>query len=366
MLFAGYRHDRPRGGDTIMSTVMWTTAGRGTAKRSVRLALSAALLGLVFGAASQARADETADLKKRVQQLEQQLVDMQVVMGTLETLAKGGGGGGGAAVAPGYGGDAYGGFGAAAGGADSARIDGMEMQIRALSAQMEQLSEQMRQMSGGGRRGDLRPSTAPSSFGGVSEERYGAASSQRPPAATGGFGSTTVTQAPGADSDPITGFLTGSTGDDAGAAADGWRASPRGGQEIARAPLPAGDPKQAYETAYGYLLQQDYASAETAFADFVRQYPNDNLASNAQYWLGETHFVRGAYKSAAGAFLKGYESYRSGSKAPDSLLKLAMSLERLGQKEAACSSLAELTARFPQAPDHVRRKARSEQSRVGC
>ena len=118
-------------------------------------------------------------------------------------------------------------------------------------------------------------------------------------------------------------------------------------------PLDSTNPKELYETAYGYLLQRDYGAAQAAFDDFLAKYPNNSLSGNAQYWLGETHFVRGQYKAAAGAFLKGYQTYAQSAKAPDSLLKLAMSLDRLGQKDAACSSYAELSSKFPNAPQSV-------------
>ena len=81
---------------------------------------------------------------------------------------------------------------------------------------------------------------------------------------------------------------------------------------------------------------------------------------------GESHFVRGQYKAAAGAFLKGYQTYAQSAKAPDSLLKLAMSLDRLGQKDAACSSYAELSTKFPNAPASIKSRATSERLRVGC
>jgi tol-pal system protein YbgF len=156
--------------------------------------------------------------------------------------------------------------------------------------------------------------------------------------------------------------------------------SPGGGNdEIDRVlngrPLPAapglaqeGDanPKQAYETAYGYLLQRDYPAAEAAFEEFLRRFPNDALAGNAEYWLGESLYVRGQFRAAAGAFLKGYQNYARSAKAPESLLKLAMSLQRLGQKEAACSSYSELATKFPNAPAHVKTSAQAERQRAGC
>jgi TolA-binding protein len=76
--------------------------------------------------------------------------------------------------------------------------------------------------------------------------------------------------------------------------------------------------------------------------------------------------VRGQYRAAAGAFLKGYQSYAHSAKAPESLLKLAMSLQRLGQKDAACSSYGELSSKFPNAPAHVKSSAQVERQRAGC
>ena len=125
-------------------------------------------------------------------------------------------------------------------------------------------------------------------------------------------------------------------------------------------------PRAAYDKAYGYLLEQNYGAAEAAFADFVVTHPKSKLAGNAQYWLGETHYVRGNYRSAANAFLKGFKSYKSGSKAPDSLLKLAMSLSRLGQKPSACATFQELKRRYPRAPQHISRRSDAERQRAGC
>jgi len=140
------------------------------------------------------------------------------------------------------------------------------------------------------------------------------------------------------------------------------------------APLPGGvrtapvtdGPETEYQTAYGYLLQQDYGAAQTAFREFIARYPKTPLAGNAQYWLGETHYVRGAYKNAAVAFLKGYEKYGDGNKGPDSLLKLALSLGKLRQNAAACTSLSELGTRFPNAPQGLLARATAEKRRLRC
>jgi tol-pal system protein YbgF len=137
-------------------------------------------------------------------------------------------------------------------------------------------------------------------------------------------------------------------------------------QPTSLAAFPPADATTLYNQGYGDLLRRDYASAETAFRRLLEAYPNDKLAGDAQYWLGESYYVRGQYKNAADTFLKGYKSYGSNPKAPDSLLKLGMSLAALGQKEAACSSFAELGTKFPTAPSHVRDEANAERHKAGC
>jgi tol-pal system protein YbgF len=319
-------------------------------------------------AAASASAAQPGDggLKSRVDTLEEQLVDMQVVVGTLESLAKNGGSAPAAYTSVPTTAGAGGG-----GGADAARIDGLETQVRALTAQVQQLSDQIRSRGGLPRRSDIPAATTTADAGTAGAVP---ADDSAPQAVVGGppsFGSTTVSS--GA-TDPINGLLKGGpppgnpvAGAVPGAAAPvAPNASP-----VATAALPpagqgGGDPKQLYETAYGYLLQRDYGAAEVAFDDFLKKFPTDSLSGNAQYWLGETHFVRGQYKAAAESFLKGYQTYAQSAKAPDSLLKLAMSLDRLGQKDAACSSFAELSAKFPEAPQSVKARAQSERQRVGC
>jgi len=81
---------------------------------------------------------------------------------------------------------------------------------------------------------------------------------------------------------------------------------------------------------------------------------------------GETFYARKMHKKAADAFLRGYTRYRTSAKAPDSLLKLGITLARLGQKEAACSAFDEMRVEFPRAPRATRDRVQAEQRRVGC
>ena len=121
-----------------------------------------------------------------------------------------------------------------------------------------------------------------------------------------------------------------------------------------------------YDAGYNYMMASDYKSAEATFKAFLANHPKNELSGHAQFLLGEVYFQRGEYNLAANEFLKGYKSYRRSPKAPNSLLKLGMSLEKLGQVEAACQTYRELSAKYKRLPGHMMRKLSAAQDQAGC
>jgi tol-pal system protein YbgF len=130
--------------------------------------------------------------------------------------------------------------------------------------------------------------------------------------------------------------------------------------------LPSGSAQDQYNYAMGLLTQANYPAAEQAMRGFVQQWPKDPLAGNAQYWLGETFYVRKDYANAATAFAQGYEKYPKSGKAADDLLKLGMSLSNLNQKPDACRAFARLQRDFPSASPPIKERLVSEKQRAGC
>ncbi|PTW59687.1 tol-pal system protein YbgF [Breoghania corrubedonensis] len=129
---------------------------------------------------------------------------------------------------------------------------------------------------------------------------------------------------------------------------------------------PDGSARQEYDQAYSMVLNGQYDQAAQLFKQFLAANPDDPLAANAQYWLGESYFGKGKYREAADAFLKTYTDYPANDKAPDSLLKLGLSLDGLGQKDAACATYSELLTKYPGASGAVLDQARKEQKSAGC
>jgi tol-pal system protein YbgF len=130
--------------------------------------------------------------------------------------------------------------------------------------------------------------------------------------------------------------------------------------------LPSGSAQDQYNYAFGLLRQADYPGAEEALRSFVQRYPNDPLAGNAEYWLGETYYVRKDYNNAAATFAEGYRKYPQSGKAADNLLKLGMSLGNVGQKKEACLTFSQLAHDFPKASGNITERANQEKQRLGC
>ncbi len=305
-------------------------------------------------------------MASRIGRLEQQFIDLQVSVGTLETLLRAKPG----AVLPQEAAGAAGDVGSSAALGDlTSRVSALETQIGALSSQLDQIGKQMSAIQA---KLAAVPSTAPSTASlpnQVAPQPEAAPPVQQsealpPPAPAGqSFASTTEdTSKPRWFGTPPDDAPTGATGS---SAPQPLAPLPPPDQGMT-AGIPNSDAQSLYEQGYGSMLQRDYGAAETAFSQLIASYPNDPLAGSAQYWIGESYYVRGQYKSAADAFLKGYKKYRAGDKAPDTLLKLGMSLAELGQKDAACSTFGELAAKYPQAPEHILDQAKGERKKAGC
>ena len=299
----------------------------------------------------------------RLSRLEEKIKDLQVMVGTLESFVRAKPG----AVLP-HEAPVAAPQGQSAPGDLGPRIDALETQIAALTSHIEQVGRQMSTLEAklAAAPAPLPPSAAPL------PDRQGQAPA--PPTNTalasaagdrGDDGDTSKPRwyGPKSGTDEVAALLEGQAGSEPLPAE---RPGADGEPQSLMAALPGGDAQALYQQGYGALLQKDYAGAEGAFRQLLDSYPKDPLAGDAQYWIGETYYVRGQYKNAADAFLKGYNKYKSGQKAPDTLLKLGMALAALGQKDAACSTFNELKAKYPAAPVHVADEAKGERKKAGC
>ncbi len=121
-----------------------------------------------------------------------------------------------------------------------------------------------------------------------------------------------------------------------------------------------------YESSFAALKAKNYATAQEGFENFLKNNKGHLLAANAKYWLGETHYVRGEYKTAAKTFAEGFQAFPESAKAPDMLLKLGMSLDGMGKKDDACVALSQVPVKFPLADNDLLGRATAEMDRLEC
>ena len=76
--------------------------------------------------------------------------------------------------------------------------------------------------------------------------------------------------------------------------------------------------------------------------------------------------MRGQYKQAAASFLSGVRNHKGGMRAPDNMMRLGMSLARLGQNKGACQTFSQLRQKHPGMDPHIRRQTDNEARRLGC
>jgi tol-pal system protein YbgF len=120
--------------------------------------------------------------------------------------------------------------------------------------------------------------------------------------------------------------------------------------------------KARYQAAFQKLKAGDYSGAAQAFREYLARFPDSRYADNAQYWLGESHYVQGQYERALEAFQEVGERFPESDKVPDALLKEGFAYYELSDYRRARQTLMSVTERFP---DHrVGKFARDRLERI--
>jgi tol-pal system protein YbgF len=126
-------------------------------------------------------------------------------------------------------------------------------------------------------------------------------------------------------------------------------AAPSTGTPAAPAIPAALDPqaKRSYDAALSLVSARKYAQALDALAAFLLKWPDHPYADNAMYWRGECYFAGGDYSRAAEQFEGVLARFPAGNKVSDSLLKLGMCRQKLGDPNGAKEMFARLTQLYP-------------------
>ncbi len=102
--------------------------------------------------------------------------------------------------------------------------------------------------------------------------------------------------------------------------------------------------------------KSDLASQE--FSDYVKFYPNTDLAGNCYFYLAELQFKAANYKQAVTNYDQVLQNFPSGTKAASAQLKKGFALIELGQTDDGVQELRHLIQRYPKTNEAVQARER--------
>jgi tol-pal system protein YbgF len=102
-----------------------------------------------------------------------------------------------------------------------------------------------------------------------------------------------------------------------------------------------------YKDAYETFHKGDLEGARRKFEAFLKQYPNTELSDNAQFWIGETYYLKKDFERAILEYEKAIVKYPEGDKIPAALFKQALAFLELGDKNNARNLLKRVIEKYP-------------------
>ena len=268
------------------------------------------------------------------------------------------------------------------------RVLQLEEQVRMLTGQLEELNFQLLQLQETLRRqqednefrlqqleekqqGAVRPD-APDT--GVASATPPAPADPLPPA--DGTGDRLHAAAPAAGGAPVTGepprtlgtLTVDPSGNVLGADIDFSAPALQGAIDGAPSASISGqiDPQELYRTGYQHILDGDYRLAEEIFRSFGEVYPDDTLAPDAKFWLGEAVLAQGRFEDAATIFIDARARYPQAGKAAETKLKIGAIMAALGNRDVACATFADALAVHPDMAVAVRNSIEAERAKIRC
>lgn len=109
--------------------------------------------------------------------------------------------------------------------------------------------------------------------------------------------------------------------------------------------------QETYQAGVRDLNGARYAVAQGEFQDVVQYYPQDDLAGNAQFYLGEIAYRQQDYANAVKAYTTMLEKFGNSPKVPAAQLHKGLALLQLNKRDAAVHELRTLIQKHPQAPE---------------
>ena len=114
---------------------------------------------------------------------------------------------------------------------------------------------------------------------------------------------------------------------------------------------PQPGPNQLYSLAFQQLTRGANNAARSGFIDFLAQYPNNELAPDAQYYIAQAFDQDGRKAEADSAYAVVVAKYPKSDRAPVALFKRAGAMVEAGKKDKARALYLQIIEKYPASPE---------------
>lgn len=115
-------------------------------------------------------------------------------------------------------------------------------------------------------------------------------------------------------------------------------------------------PDSLYLKGLDSLKAGDVVAAREQFTKFLEQNPKHELAANAHYWIGETHYSEKNYESAILSYQEVIKNFPGKEKVVSAMLKQAMAFNAIKDSKSAKYVLKKLIEGFPKSEEAKKAK----------
>lgn len=119
----------------------------------------------------------------------------------------------------------------------------------------------------------------------------------------------------------------------------------------AKQETPAAEADALYLKGLETFKAGDMPAAREQFSKFLEQNPQHDLAANAHFWIGETHYSEKSYEPAILAYQEVIKNYPGKEKVPAAMLKQAMAFVEIKDSKSARYVLKKLVEGFPKSEE---------------
>ncbi len=115
-------------------------------------------------------------------------------------------------------------------------------------------------------------------------------------------------------------------------------------------PLPTNpgiSPQRLYDNAWADYSTGQWSLAIAGFDTYIKTFPRSDLADDAQFYIGETHYNDGRFADAVLAYDEVIVNHSEGNAVPEAQYKKGLALDRLGDTDQARETFQTVLDSFP-------------------